>query len=129
MKKIYLFNNKKSREIKDKIEQEYEIVNEFKNIPMAQVFIVICNENNTELGYEMATALEKYSKPTLVLTHKDTEITRFLEGIDHPMYEIKQYSSVDEIPNLIKGKVEKHFPSAPESAPALADDTCDVCAV
>ncbi len=88
-------------------------------------FVAICDHASLGLGYEMGTALEKYSKPTLGLAHEDSNVGRLVLGIDHPMYTFKRYKTSEDIISLIKEKELKHF------KPAAPLEVCgtDVCAV
>ncbi|MBI4156039.1 MAG: hypothetical protein HY507_02280 [Candidatus Zambryskibacteria bacterium] len=94
-------------------------------VARCDLFVAICDHSSLGLGYEMATALEKYSKPTLGLGHEDSNISRLVIGIDHPMYEFRRYKTLDEIILFIKEKELKHF------KPVASAEICetDVCAV
>jgi len=70
------------------------------------VFIAIVDQPSIGLGYELGTAIEKLSKPTLALAHKDTRVTRLVLGINHPNYKLARYTSITEIPSLIKQFIE-----------------------
>jgi hypothetical protein len=95
-----------------------------KCVAMCDMFVAICDHPAIGLGYELATALEKYSKPTLGIVKEGTKLTRLVEGIDHPMYTFKRYSTTEDIVNAIKEKELKHF------KPVIVE-VCetDVCAV
>ncbi len=96
-----------------------------QGITRSDFLVALCDYPSIGLGYEMATALEKYSKPTLGLAHVDAKVTRFVEGIDHPMYTFKRYTFIEEIISSIKEKELKHFKPI---APVEVCET-DVCAV
>ena len=96
-----------------------------KCVALCDIFVAICDHPSLGLGYEMATALEKYSKPTLALAMESAKISRLVLGIDHPMYTFKYYKTLEDIIALIKEKELKHF------APVAPIEVCgtDVCAV
>lgn len=90
------------------------------------IFVAITDLPAIGLGYELGTALEKYSKPTLAVAHTDANVSRMLLGIDHPMYEFKRYDGLDEVIAMVREKRAKHYPA---SAAQNEDEACDVCAV
>ena len=96
-----------------------------KCVALCDIFVAICDYPSLGLGYEMATALEKYSKPTLALAMENAQSSRLVFAIDHPMYTFKYYKTLEDIISLIKEKELKHF------KPVLSPETCetDVCAV
>src|SRR3989338_4474192 len=65
-------------------------------------FVAICDHPSLGLGYEMGTALEKYSKPTLGLAHETSNVSRLVLGINHPMYTFKRYKTLEDIVSFIK---------------------------
>ena len=96
-----------------------------KCVSMCDMFVSICDCPSIGLGYEMATALEKYSKPILGLAMEKSKVSRLVIGIDHPMYAFKYYKTQEDIIALIKEKELKHF------KPIISPEVCetDVCAV
>lgn len=72
----------------------------------SDVFIAIVDYPAIGLGYELGTAIEKLSKPTLALAHKDAHVSRLVLGINHPNYKLARYTSITEIPSLIKQFIE-----------------------
>src|SRR3989338_5957975 len=98
--------------LKEKLKEEYEILDAQKSLPRSDFVIAICDHSSIDVGYDMATALEKYSKPTLGLAKAGMVVTRLVEGIDHPMYIFKTYNTVEDIETFIKEKELKHFKPA-----------------
>ena len=96
-----------------------------KCVARCDFFVALCDYPSLGLGYELGTALEKYSKPTLGLGHQEANISRLVMGIDHPMYTFKRYSTSEEILDFIKEKELKHF------KPVTPVEICetDVCTV
>ena len=80
-----------------------------KRIGISELFVAICDYPSTGLGYEMATAIEKYSKPTIGLAKEGKKISTLISGIDHPMYTFKSYKTIEDIIASIKEKELKHF--------------------
>ena len=130
--------------VKSELKKEYEVL-EFlglskgtsedvykqdiqRNIVQCDMFVAICDHPSIGLGYEMAAALEKYSKPTIALAKEGSQISRLALGINHPMYTFKYYKDFAEILSLIKEKEQKHFKSNPISE-ASNTEVCDVCTV
>src|SRR3989344_2676933 len=115
------------QDVRRDLEKEYEILsckisegtsaNDFykesiKNcLPRCDIFVAFCDYPATGLGYELAVALEKYSKPTLGLAQEGIKITRMVQGIDHPMYTFKRFKTQEDIIFLIKEKESRHFKS------------------
>jgi hypothetical protein len=115
---------------KAELKKDYEILEstgpeKLRSVLVCDIFVAVCDYQSLDLGYEMAVALEKYSKPTLVLLSKSTESQERIPGINHPMCTLNQYSSISEIPAFIKEKELKHF------KPAAPAETCesDICAI
>lgn len=75
-------------------------------IEKCDVFVAIVDYPAIGLGYELGTAIEKLSKPTLALAHENAKISRLILGINHPNYKLVRYESITEIPTLIKQFVE-----------------------
>jgi len=94
-------------------------------VAACDIFVAICDYPAIGLGYEMATALEKYSKPTLALVSDGVSVSRLVLGINHPMYTLKQYVTAEDAIACIREKECMHFKPA---APAEICDS-DVCAV
>lgn len=96
-----------------------------KCIAGCDIFVAICDYPAIGLGYEMGTAIEKYSKPTLGLIKEGLKVSRLVLGINHPMYTLKYYNTIENIISLIKEKELQHF------KPTTPFDVCesDVCKV
>lgn len=147
MRKIYLACSltyapkdflEKIDELKNNIRKEYEVLDfvglekgtpqevyehDIKCVLMADMVVSICDYPAIGLGYEISLALEKYSKPTLALVHKDSKLSSLVEGINHPMFALKRYDSFDEILGLIKEKESQHF-KIPVSVDICEEDVC-----
>ncbi len=86
--------------------------------------LAFCDYPSIGLGYELGTAVEKYSKPVLAVAQIESKVTRLIEGVTHPMYNFARYSDISEVSNLLTQKVQKFFPKL---EPAICET--DVCAV
>jgi len=88
------------------------------------LMLSFCDFPSLGLGYELGTAIEKYSKPVLAVAHKDSFVSNLIIGIDHPMYNFDRYSDIIEVENMIQQKAQKHFPK-------IQVEVCetDICAV
>lgn len=71
-------------------------------VETCDAFIAIVDYPALGLGYELGVAVEKLSKPTLALAHKDALVTRLVLGINKPNYQFIRYDSLDEVPHLIQ---------------------------
>lgn len=126
--------------LKNNLRKEYEVLDfvglekgtpqevyehDLRCVLTANIVVSICDYPAIGLGYEMSLALEKYSKPTLALVHNDSKLSRLVEGINHPMFTLKKYNSVDEILGLIKEKELQHF-KIPISVDVCEGDVCIV---
>lgn len=76
-----------------------------RNIATCDLFVAICDHPAIGLGYELATAVEKYGKPVLAVAQADTRVTRIVMGIDHPGYSFERYKSLSDVPALIEHKL------------------------
>lgn len=99
------------------LSNKYEILASFE--PAEIDLMIIFSNGAFEQGYEMAVALEKYSKPVLVLSKSSEPL-----DIDHPMYTFAKYLDISEANNLIEQKVKKHFPQIEVNV--CATDICTV---
>lgn len=99
----------------------YEILSSFDPAEL-DIMVVFLDSATFDQGYETATALEKYSKPVLVLSRNDSDC-KLISSIDHPMYTLVRYSDISEVNNFIEQKVQKHFPKIEVNVCAT-----DVCA-
>lgn len=57
----------------------------------------------------MGVALEKLQKPTLGLIKEGSNLSRLVLGIDHPMYTLAYYETLEDILTLIREKELRHF--------------------
>jgi hypothetical protein len=113
--KIYISRAPSTLSLSDK----YEVLPAFDPAEL-DLMVAFSDEESTIQGYELATAIEKYSKPVLLVSNSKD----FGVKIDHPMFTFAGYSDISEIKNLIDQKIQKHFP-------IIEVNTCetDVCAV
>lgn len=68
------------------------------------LFVAICDFPSIGLGYEMGTAVEKQSTPTLAFAHRDSKITRLIKGINKPCYQLYRYAEIEKIIPIIERK-------------------------
>ncbi len=69
------------------------------------LFVAFVDIPSTGLGYELGTAIEKYGKPVLILAHKDSVVTRLVEGITHKDCTHAYYENFDEAVSSVLLKV------------------------
>lgn len=82
--------------------EENVYLHDIKNVETCDLFLAICDHPSLGLGYELATAVEKYGKPTLAVAHNDTKVTRMILGINHPNFSFKRYKDLSEVPALVE---------------------------
>ena len=70
-------------------------------IATADLMVAIVDQRGTGLGYEMGTMIEKRGGPVIALAHHDSEVSPFIRGIDSPKYELRRYSSLDEVRDMV----------------------------
>jgi short-subunit dehydrogenase len=73
--------------------------------------VAICDFASLGLGYELASAVEKYHKPVIAAAKTDEKITRLVQGIDSPDFRFVRYDSLDELVVHVKevdGKINEH---------------------
>lgn len=85
--------------------EENVYLHDIENVKACDLFVAICDHPSLGLGYELATAVEKYGKPTLAVAHADTKVTRMILGINHPQFSFKRYTHISEIPALVEEKI------------------------
>jgi hypothetical protein len=74
-------------------------------VATCDLFVAVCDYPAIGLGYELGVAVETFQKPTLAVAHKDTIITRLIQGIETPFYSFERYETIEELPNLIRKKM------------------------
>lgn len=80
---------------------EWDIV---RNVRTCDVFIAICDEPSTGLGYELCEAV-RVKKPVLAVAHQDTFVTRLVIGASEaePNLTFARYTDiVTDVPKLLK---------------------------
>ena len=65
-------------------------------------FVAICDLPSTGLGYELGTAVEKRGISTLAVAHIDTQVTRLVQGITHPLFQFRRYRHLSEVVGIVK---------------------------
>jgi len=68
------------------------------------LFVAICDYPAIGLGYEMAVAIEKFGKPTLLLVRKGVSVSRLVLGIEHQLCTLEYYESRQDMVRLIRAK-------------------------
>jgi hypothetical protein len=71
-------------------------------VASCDLFLAVCDFPSLGLGYEMGTAVEKLSKPTLAVAQEESKVGRFFLGIQQPHYSFMRYKNIEDIPALIK---------------------------
>lgn len=61
-------------------------------VAKCDAFIAICDHPSIGLGYEIGVAVEHFKKPTLALAHNNSDVTRFLQGIQSDTYTFNRYA-------------------------------------
>ena len=86
----------KSDPVKATPKQVYRV--DIKNcVKDADCMLAICDYASLGLGYEMATAIEKYEIPVLAVAHKDSKVSKLIRGIDKKNFTFYYYNSFDEV--------------------------------
>ena len=78
-------------------------------VAKCDVFIALCDYPAIGLGYELGVAIEKLNKPTLALAHEGTKITRLIQGIELPTYQLTRYKDFSDIPEVIEEFLKKQL--------------------
>lgn len=67
------------------------------------LFLAICDEASSGLGYELAIAVRERGIPTLMVAHKDTKVTRLILGAAacHDNVTFKRYQDPEEIKPML----------------------------
>jgi hypothetical protein len=73
-------------------------------VAKCDLFVAICDFPAIGLGYEMATAIEKLGKPTLLLVRHGILLTRLVLGIEHPFCTLESYKTREDMVRLIREK-------------------------
>lgn len=68
------------------------------------LFVAICDYPSIGLGYELATAVEALGKPTLAVAHRDSKITRLIQGVPLPKFEFRRYNELEDVKGFIRDK-------------------------
>ena len=68
-----------------------------KCILTVDCMLAICDYPSLGLGYEIATAVERQGIPVLAMAHKDSVISKLIQGVDHKNFNFIYYDSAEEI--------------------------------
>lgn len=73
-------------------------------VDTCDAFVALCDYPAIGLGVEIERALEISKKPTLLLAHQDTHITRLLVGASqvHHMCTLQRYAHREEISDMVE---------------------------
>lgn len=69
-------------------------------VGQADCMLAICDHPSTGLGYELGTALEKHDIPVLAVAHKDSSVTRLVQGITGRKFKFARYEDFREVAAL-----------------------------
>jgi len=75
--------------------------NDIGYVASCDIFLAICDYPSLGLGYELATAVEKYQKPTLAVAREGALVTRLILGIKQPNFSFKRYRQLSDIEVLL----------------------------
>jgi hypothetical protein len=75
-------------------------------VAQCDLFVAMCDYASLGLGYELGTAIEAYNKPVLALAHRDTEVTRLVQGVSSVLFSFERYEDLSEIKGLVNAKVQ-----------------------
>ncbi len=70
------------------------------------LFVAICDQASTGLGYELAVQVEDRKRSALAVAHTDSKVTRLVLGIKQANFEFKTYDDFDDLYNIIVKKIE-----------------------
>jgi hypothetical protein len=79
-----------------------------KCVSTCDLFVAIADYPALGLGYEIGVAVEHFKKPTLVLAHTDSVITRLILGVDKPNYQFRRYETTEDIKGIIEQFILEH---------------------
>jgi hypothetical protein len=94
---------KDPRDVTPKEVYEWDILGCVKE---CDLFVAFADIPSTGLGYELGTVIEKYGKPVLVLAHKDSVVTRLVEGVTHPKCTHRYYKNFEDAILFVEEKAE-----------------------
>ena len=128
MKKIYLacslthapedFKNHIAK-LKDSLRHKYEVTDflglelgtpqdvfkhDIGGVKTCDLLLADCSHPSTGLGFEIATALYNH-KPVLGVAHGDAEVSRFILGINNPLFSLVRYRDTDEVLDAVEKKI------------------------
>lgn len=66
----------------------------------ADCMLAICDHPSTGLGYELGTALEKHDIPVLAVAHKDSNVTRLVQGVTGKKFKFVRYEDFREVKKM-----------------------------
>ena len=72
-------------------------------VGQADCMLAICDHPSTGMGYELGTAIEKHDIPVLAVAHKDSSVTRLLQGVTSKKFKFQRYGDWSEIAPLTIG--------------------------
>lgn len=77
-------------------------------VAKCDLLLAICDYPSIGLGYELGTAIEKFAKQVLAVADENRQITRFVQGIDHPKFTFLRYRDFDQIAEMVMQIMPPH---------------------
>ncbi len=68
------------------------------------LMVADCSHPSIGLGFEIATALNSH-RPVLGVAHKSANVSRFVLGINSPLFSLIRYQSMDEVMDAVEKKL------------------------
>jgi hypothetical protein len=68
------------------------------------LMVADCSHPSIGLGFEIATALQNH-KPVLGVAHGSAKVSRFVLGINNPLFSLVRYQSMDEVADAVEKKL------------------------
>lgn len=76
------------------------------NVRSCHLFVAICDQASTGLGYELAVQVEDRKMPALAVAQLDTIVTRLVLGIQQSNFEFRRYKDFSDLYEIILEKIK-----------------------
>jgi len=74
-------------------------------VSRSDVFVAICDDSSSCLGYELAAAVEKFRIPVIAVAHENSKISRLILGITSKSFSFQRYKYMSEVAGFLQIRV------------------------
>lgn len=74
----------------------------YKCVGTCDLLVAVCDHPSIGLGVELGIAVEKHGVWVLAVAHRDTYVSRLIEGIPHKRFSFARYRDLEEVVGYVQ---------------------------